>query len=270
MKRTSGLRVLGNLFGISFAGAILFACQAFAQDEQHSGPPDPPSAASNATPPNTTPPNTTPSKLTKNGTSKDRLFYTLPNFLTLENASDVPPMTAGEKFKAVARSTFDPVQYPWWAFLAGINQAENSEPGYGQGAVGYAKRYGSTMGDGITENFMVGAVFPSFLHQDPRFYQSGKGGFMHRLGYAMSRIVVTRGDSGKEQFNFSEILGSSSAAAISTYSYHPHDDKTLTNAASVWATEIAYDTLTLVAKEFWPDIRKKLNHKHSTDASQPQ
>src|SRR5882762_1921848 len=65
------------------------------------------------------------------GTSKDRLFFTLPNFLTLENANQVPPLTAGQKFKVVARSSFDYVQYPWYGFLAGISQAENSEPGYG-------------------------------------------------------------------------------------------------------------------------------------------
>src|SRR5271170_3398051 len=80
--------------------------------------------------------------------SKDRLFFALPNFLTLENSAHVPPMTTGQKFKVAIRSSFDYVQIPWYAALAGISQAENSEPGYGQGAEGYAKRFGSQFADG--------------------------------------------------------------------------------------------------------------------------
>jgi hypothetical protein len=197
------------------------------------------------------------------GTSKDRLFYTLPNFLTLENANQVPPLTTGEKFKVVARSSFDYVQYPWYGFLAGISQAENSEPGYGQGAAGYGKRFGAATADGTIENFITSAVFPSLLHQDPRFFQSGKGGFWHRTGYAMSRVIITRGDSGNSQANFSEIIGSALSAGISTYGYHPHEDRNVRNAASVWGTQVGYDVLTYVVKEFWPDIRRKIRKKRA-------
>lgn len=202
----------------------------------------------------------------QSGTSNDRLFYTLPNFLTLENAAQMPPLTTGEKFKVVARGTFDYVEFPWYAALAGISQAQNSEARYGQGAAGYGKRYGATFADGTIENFMVGAVFPSLLKQDPRFYQSGEGTFWHRTGYAISRIFVTRTDSGHQQFNFSEFLGSALAAGISTYSYHPKADRTLANTASVWGTQVGYDTLTIVVKEFWPDIRRKLSHRKQADA----
>jgi hypothetical protein len=195
------------------------------------------------------------------GTSKDRLFFTLPNFLTLETAHQVPPLTTGQKFKVVARSSFDYVQYPWYGFLAGISQAENSEAGYGQGAQGYGKRFGAATADGTIENFMTSAVFPSLLRQDPRFFQSGHGRFWHRTWYAFSRIIVARGDSGKEQVNYSEIVGSAVSAGISTYSYHPHQDKTLSNTANVWGTQVGYDALTYVVKEFWPDIRRKLRKK---------
>jgi hypothetical protein len=123
------------------------------------------------------------------GTSNDRLFYTLPNFLSLENAGQVAPLTAKQKFSVVARSSFDYVQYPWYGFLAGISQAENSEPGFGQGSAGYGKRFASAFADGTIENFMVGAALPSLLHQDPRFFQSSDGSFTHRAGYAVSRIL---------------------------------------------------------------------------------
>jgi hypothetical protein len=197
------------------------------------------------------------------GTSNDRLFFTLPNFLTMENSGKLPPLTVKEKFKVVARGSFDYVQYPWYGFLAGLSQAEDSEPGYGQGAQGYAKRYGAAFADGTIENFMTGAVLPSVLHQDPRFYQLGHGGFWHRVFYAASRNLITLSDSGHTQFNYSEVAGGAIAAAISTYSYHPEADRTISNTASVWGTQYGYDTLTLVIKEFWPDIRRKV-HKQKT------
>lgn len=218
----------------------------------------------------------------QSGTSKDRLFYALPNFLTLENGANVPPLTAKQKFSVVARGTFDPVQFPWWGLLAAIAQGENSEPGYGQGWAGYAKRYGATAADSTIENFMVGAVYASALHQDPRFYQSSTGSFMHRAGYAVSRIVVTRGDSGHSQFNASEVFGSATAAAISTFTYHPHStflstptnphlfvasDRTLGDAASVWGTQLILDTITITLKEFWPDIHRKMAHKPKQSAA---
>ncbi|HXN27791.1 MAG TPA: hypothetical protein VN902_11760 [Candidatus Acidoferrales bacterium] len=172
-------------------------------------------------------------------------------------------MTAKQKFQVAARSSFDYVQYPWYAALAGISQAQNSEPGYGQGAEGYAKRYGSEFADGTIENFMVNAVVPSLIHTDPRYYQLGKGGFVHRTGYALSRLVITRTDSGHNTFNFGEIGGSFAGAAISTYSYHPEADKTLSNTASVWGTQVGYDAIRIVLNEFWPDIRRKFHKSKS-------
>jgi len=216
------------------------------------------------------------------GTSNNRLFYALPNFLTLQQGGKLPPLTVGQKFKVVALGTFDPVQYPWWGLLAAISQADDGDPAYGQGWIAYAKRYGTTAGDSSVENFMVGAVFPSILHQDPRFYQSSSGGYVHRAGYAISRIVVTRTDSGRSQFNYSEIFGAAVAATISTYSYHPRgtyistptnphlyipSERTLANTTSTWGTQIGLDTVTIVIKEFWPDVQRKMSHKSRHSAA---
>jgi len=203
----------------------------------------------------------------QNQGSKDRLFYAMPNFSTVESSQHLPPMTVGQKFKLVTRSSFDPFQFAWYGAIAGISQATNSEPGYGQGWGSYGIRYASAFGDGLTEAYMVGAVFPSVLHQDPRYYQLGHGSFIHRTGYALSRLIITRGDSGNTQFNTSEIVGSAVAAGIVTYSYHPHEDKTLSNTASVWGTQVAYDAIAIELKEFWPDLRKKFSQKkHAKDA----
>ena len=218
------------------------------------------------------------------GTSNDRLLFALPNFLTLQGTDRLPPMPVKDKFKVVALSTFDPVNFAWWGLLSGISQGENSEPAYGQGWVAYAKRYGTTAGDSTVENFMVGAVFPSVLHQDPRFYESSDGGFWRRSWYAGTRIVVTRGDSGHKQFNFSEIFGSAFAAAISTYSYHPKStylsvptnphmfvpsDRTLLNTTNVWGTQVGLDTITFEIKEFWPDIHRMLKHQPKIAMTEP-
>jgi hypothetical protein len=200
-----------------------------------------------------------PGRKVHEGTSNDRMFFALPNYLTIENSAQLKPLTAGQKFKAVARGAFDPVQVPYYAIVAGIGQAANSEPGYGQGAEGYGKRYGATAADGVIENFMVGAVFPSILRTDPRYYQMGKGGFFHRTEYAISRLFVTRTDSGHPTFNASEIFGSAFAAGISTYSYHPGNDRTLSNTASVWGTQMGQDAISAMLKEFWPDLRRKFD-----------
>jgi hypothetical protein len=267
---------------------FVFACAASVYAQNDPPPANPPASQPDQSSPSTapaqqqqqTPPAATPAqpqtqpgqtsqdnKDQKNqGTSNDRLFFALPNFLTLENSAHVPPLTAGQKFKVAFRSSFDYFQYPWYAALAGISQAQNSEPGYGQGAEGYAKRYGAAFADGTIENFMVNAVVPSVLHTDPRYYQLGKGTFVHRTGYALSRLFITRTDSGHNTFNFAEIGGSGMAAAISTYSYHPEADKTFSNTATVWGTQVAYDALRIVLNEFWPDIRRKF-HK---DKSEPQ
>ena len=161
-----------------------------------------------------------------------------------------------------------PVEYPWWGVLAAISQATNGSLAFGQGWEAYAKRYGTTAGDSMVENFMVGAVFPSILRQDPRYYQSGQGSFFRRIGYSGSRIFVTHTDSGRAQFNYSEIFGAATAAAISSYTYHPRSayistpsnphmfvasERTFSNVGSTWATQVGLDTITIVVKEFWPD-----------------
>jgi hypothetical protein len=213
------------------------------------------------------------------GTSNDRLFYALPNFLSVQNQK-LPPLSVKDKFKVVALGNFDFIQYPWWAIVAAVAQAENSEPQFRQGWLSYAKRYGTTAGDSSVENFMVGAVFPSMLHQDPRFYYSENGGIWHRTGYAISRIFVTRTDSGHAQFNYSEIFGAATAAAISDYTYHPRStvvngkfipsDRTLSNTAIVFGTQIGLDTITFGVKEFWPDIHRHMARKHKAkEASSP-
>jgi hypothetical protein len=196
------------------------------------------------------------------GTSKDRIFWALPNFLTVENADNVPPLTAGQKFKVVGRSLIDPSEFVLIGFVAGLGQASNSDSSYGQGAQGYAKRYGTAYGDNAIENFIASAALPSLLHQDPRYYQLGRGGFMKRTKHAFERVIITRSDSGQSQFNYSEVFGAGIAASISTYSYHPAQDRNFGTVASAWGTQMGWDVATYLVKEFWPDLRRR--HQKNT------
>ena len=265
------MRVVINRLGICFVLVLLLALVTRAQETAPAAQPQPQAQPASSSSPSELSDkdqgagNSEIKKQERTGTSDDRLFYALPNFLTVET-QNVPPLTVAEKFKVVARGSFDHIQMPWYGLLAGVSQAQNSEPGYGQGAAGYAKRFGASAADGTIENFLTGAVLPSLLHQDPRYFQSGQGGFWRRTGYSVSRIFVTRTDSGGHQFNYSEIFGSAISAGISTYSYHPQGDRTLPNTASVWGTQVGYDTITIVVKEFWPDIRRKLSKKKQPES----
>jgi hypothetical protein len=144
--------------------------------------------------------------------------------------------------------------------LAAKAQAEDDDAAWGQGMKGYGKRYAAGFADQAIGNFMTGAIYPSLLHQDPRYYGMGKGGFWHRTGYALTRVIITRGDSGAKQFDFSEFLGDATAAGIAD-AYHTREDRTLSGTASTFSTQIGVDALGNVLKEFWPDIQHKLHWK---------
>jgi len=199
------------------------------------------------------------------GTSKDRIFWVVPNFLSMQDSTNIPVLTTGDKFKVVGRSMVDPFEFVLIGFAAGIGQAVNSTPSYGQGMSGYGLRYATAYGDNAVENFMASAVLPSLLHQDPRYYELGHGGFWRRSGHALSRLVITRSDSGSTQFNYSEVFGAGMAAAISTYSYHPHSERQFSNIVTVWGTQMGYDLGTYMLKEFWPDLRRWHHRKAQTD-----
>ena len=194
------------------------------------------------------------------GTVNDRIFAVLPNYGTVETAKVLQPLNSGQKFRLATAGVFD-----WGAFgfngaLAAIAQAKNDPPAWGQGWGAYGKRYGASFADNGIGTYMTTAVFPSLLHEDPRYFQMGKGSFSHRSVYGWSRLFVTRTDSGSMRFNYSESVGNAAAAAISNI-YHPADDRTAARNATTFAFLILYDGLSNQLKEFWPDIRRKVFHK---------
>jgi hypothetical protein len=190
----------------------------------------------------------------------DRLFMVVANYATVEHPNVITPLHAKEKFKLGAEDAFDTYSIPLAALLAAIAQAKNDDASWGQGWVPYAKRLAAGYGDTVIGSFMTTGVFPSMLHEDPRYFRLGTGTKKARSWYALKRILVIRNDRGGTEFNFSEFGGNATAAAISL-TYHSRADLNFSSWAGDYGTQIAIDVIANQAKEFWPDIRKKVLHK---------
>jgi Carboxypeptidase regulatory-like domain len=154
---------------------------------------------------------------------KQRLMGVIPNFYT-SYIYDAARLSWKQKFSLAARGTFDPVAAIGVGLAAGIEQANNSYPGYGQGAAGYSKRYAAKFVDGRSSDFLTHAVFPALFHQDPRYYYQGSGTFKSRLVHAVGNAFVTRSDSGRTEPNYSYFLGNMCAAALSNL-YYPQGNR---------------------------------------------
>jgi hypothetical protein len=199
----------------------------------------------------------------------DRMFYVMPNYLTVDNESQVKSISWKEKFAITAKGTFDPYEFVVVGVVAGIRQAENSSPAFGQGAEGYGKRYGAAFADQVDGNLMVGGVFPTILKTDPRYFRLGKGRVGHRFTYAISRVFVARKDSGGSMFNIPEFAGNATAIAISNV-YYPASDRSFASSFTGWGVQMGIDAFGNELKEFWPDIHSHLQKRHARKLEKEQ
>ena len=154
---------------------------------------------------------------------KQRLFGVIPNFY-VTYVPNAAPLTPRQKFQLAWKSTIDPVSFGVTGVIAGVQQATNQFGGYGQGAAGYGRRYGAAYGDLVTGTFIGGAILPSLLKQDPRYFYKGTGSVHSRLLYAIANSVICKGDNGRWQPNYSGIAGSLASGGISNL-YYPENDK---------------------------------------------
>jgi len=154
---------------------------------------------------------------------KQRVLGFIPNFYVsyIPNAA---PLSPKQKFELAWKTSVDPITFAVTGAVAGIQQAENDFSGYGQGAQGYAKRYGASYADLVTNTFIGGAILPSLLKQDPRYFYKGSGSIRSRTLYAIANAVICKGDNGHWQANYSAILGSFAAGGISNL-YYPANDR---------------------------------------------
>jgi hypothetical protein len=254
--------------------ALLLASSVRAQEQSPTSPATSSPQAQAASPGQSTTPasgnqnHNSPGQTQQAQKKDDRMFYVMPNFLTVENEAAVKPLTWKGKFAITADGAFDPYEFAIAGILAGIRQAENSYPSFGQGFVGYAKRYGTAMADQVDANMMVGAIFPSILRTDPRYFELGKGSFSHRFGYAISRIFITRKDSGGSTFNFSEPVGNGVAIGISNL-YYPAANRSASSNLTGWGLQMGIDAFGNELKEFWPDVHRRLTKRHQPDSTAP-
>lgn len=183
-----------------------------------------------------------------------RILGVLPNYRTAEMSAIGHPLTPEQKLRIAAKDSFD---YPLMivaAGYAGLYQLENNHPEFGQGAAGYFKRLGTSYTDQVSGNMLTEGVLPVLFHEDPRYFRLEEGTKTRRALYALTRIVVTRTDSGRTSFNYSEILGNGISSGIGL-SYYP-DNRNAEDYLQNWGTQLATDAASQVLKEFWPDIKR--------------
>lgn len=154
---------------------------------------------------------------------EQRILGFIPNFYVVYDSKHAVPMTTKLKFQMAYRVSIDPVTILGAAVLAGMNQAGDA-PNYREGAVGYAERFGSGYADGVTDVFFGGAILPSLLHQDPRYFYQGTGTIKSRLMHAMAAPFVCKGDNGKNEVNISSMGGDLISGAISN-TYYPASNR---------------------------------------------
>jgi hypothetical protein len=194
------------------------------------------------------------------GRQTKRILFVIPNFRAVSADEHLPPQSVKEKLKTSMLDSFDYSSFIFVAGQAGVAQANSSYPEFGQGARGYGRYYWHTLADAVNENTFVEFIVPAALHQDTRYYTLGGGDFAKRLGYAFTRIVVTRNDEGHETFNYSEILGAGAFSGVANF-YYPSPERTLTKTYQRWVTNLAIDGCTFAFKEVWPDINNALFHQ---------
>jgi hypothetical protein len=153
---------------------------------------------------------------------QQRIFGIIPNFYVVYD-HDAAPLTTKLKFKLATKVLFDPVTIIGVATFAGINQAADN-PNYGQGAKGYAERFGAGYADGAIDIVVGGAILPSLLHQDPRYFYQGTGTNKSRALHAISSPFICRGDNGRLQPNYSTVGGDLASAALAN-AYYPESNR---------------------------------------------
>jgi hypothetical protein len=205
-----------------------------------------------------------PANSTETPKEDRRVFGVIPNNRTTEASVPFTPISAMRKLTIAYKDSFDWPAYPTAAAFALLYQLENQNPSFGQGTAGYTKRFATAVGDQVIGNMMTEGIVPALTHEDPRYFRLGSGSTWHRLSYALTRILVTKTDSGRTTFNFSEIAGNSIGAAVSNL-YYP-DTRTAADNAEKLLISCSTDAFSNVLKEFWPDVKRHFQKKKQ-DAS---
>jgi hypothetical protein len=202
---------------------------------------------------------------------KQRVLRVVPNFY-VSYVPNAAPLSSKQKFQLAWKTVIDPVTFGLTAGIAGVEQAQNHFSGYGQGAQGYAKRFGASYADTVSGTFIGSAILPSLLKQDPRYFYKGTGGARSRTLYAIANAVICKGDDGHWEANYSSIAGSFAAGGISNL-YYPSSSRngaelTLENALIGIGENAAANLLQeFVIRKLTPNARKRQPSKSEGEES---
>jgi hypothetical protein len=213
--------------------------------------------AAQTNPASTNPPASSGSQQQQN--DSQRVFGVVPQFL-VTNQLNASPLTAGEKFKLFEHSSLDPFVFAAAAFQAGLSQATDEFPQYGQGAEGYAKRYGATFADQVSSNFFANFLYPVLLKEDPRYFRLGQGTVKRRMVYSLEQEFVAHKDSGGKTFAFENVLGAFTSGTLSN-AYYPSNDRGVGLTVSRSVISMLYGSVGGLFSEFSPDIQRKFFHR---------
>jgi hypothetical protein len=194
------------------------------------------------------------------GQPDKRILGVLPNYRTARTSAEYVPLTARQKLYIGMKDSTDYPIYVIGGAFAALNQMDNNNPSFGQGMKGYGKRYAASFADQAIGNMLAESLVPVALHEDPRYFQLLSGTGRHRTFYALTRVFVTKTDSGGSRINASELLGNGIAVGISNLYYK--DNRDVGDNLEKWGTQIATDMFSNVLKEFWPDVKRRYFSRH--------
>lgn len=224
-----------------------------------------PAIAQTAPPATPEPANTQP-QATQDKDSQ-HVFGVVPQF-SVVNDANAAPLTGGQKFKLFVHSSVDPFVFVSSGLQAGLSQATDEFPQYGQGAEGYAKRYGATFADQASSNFFANYFYPVLLKEDPRYFRLGSGSKKQRIWYAVQQEFIAHKDSGGKTFAFENVLGAFTSGTLSN-AYYPSDDRGFDLTISRSVIAILYGSVGGIFSEFAPDIQQKLFHRKKKNDPNP-
>jgi hypothetical protein len=192
---------------------------------------------------------------------RQRILGVVPNFNTVESSAGVPSLSPRQKFHLMYKSSIDPFVFVADAFVAGLSQARNTNPGFGQGAEGYFKRFGASYLDTADGNLWGNAILPIVFKEDPRYFRLGTGTFTHRFLYSAATTIWCRRDNGTFGPNYANVLGNFISGGISN-AYYPAADRGFGQTVDGALTVTAEGVIGAEFVEFWPDISRHLFKKH--------
>jgi hypothetical protein len=190
----------------------------------------------------------------KLGTQSKRIFGIFPNYRSVSVAEHLPPQTVQQKFITASQDSFDYSAVVFPAVIALEEQGSGAVPQFGSGWPAFGRYFWRSAVDQTSENYIVEFLVPALTREDTRYYALHKRRqrAWKRAGYAVSRLVVTRADSGRETVNLGEIVGAGIGAEVSSY-YYPAAERNTSGILGKYATNLGVDAFGFLLREFWPD-----------------